>query len=121
MDIIAVALVGLTMTAYQPVAKQTDSSPTWTSEGDRTTKHGVAVSQDMLADGRVKYGDVLYIDGVGYRVVNDCMNKRHVNRIDVLVFTHAEERRIGTRSGITVWRISNGKTNSKLQAFNRTR
>ena len=109
MDLLAVALVGLTLTSYQPIAKQTDSSPTWTSIGDRTTKFGVAVSQDMLADGRVKYGDVLYIEGVGYRVVNDCMNKRHTNRIDVLVFTYAEEKRIGTRK-VGVWRITDGKS-----------
>lgn len=87
----------LTTTSYRPVPAQTDSSPTWTSIGDRTTKFGVAVSQDMLADGRVKYGDVLYIPGVGNRVVNDCMNKRHRNSIDILVFTHVEERKFGTR------------------------
>lgn len=87
----------LTATSYRPVPGQTDSSPTWTSIGDRTTKYGVAVSQDMLADGRVKYGDVLFIPGVGNRIVNDCMNARHRNRIDILVFTPAEEKRFGVR------------------------
>ncbi len=95
----------MTLTSYQPVAKQTDSSPTWTSIGDRTTKYGVAVSQDMLKDGRVKYGDTIYIEGYGARVVNDCMNKRYTNRVDLLVFTHAEEKRIGTRQNVKVWRI----------------
>lgn len=95
----AILLGVLTVTSYQPIPAQTDASPTWTSIGDRTTKFGVAVSQDMLKDGRIQYGDVLYIPGVlhPYRVVNDCMNARLRNSIDLLVFTHAEERRVGTR------------------------
>ena len=106
MVIEAVLLGFLTVTSYRPLANQTDSSPTWTSIGDRTTKFGVAVSQDMLKDGRVKYGDVLLVEGYGYRVVNDCMAVRHKNRIDLLVFTHAEEKRVGTRQ-LKVWRIKN--------------
>jgi 3D (Asp-Asp-Asp) domain-containing protein len=104
----------VTLTSYQPVAKQTDSSPTWTSIGDRTTMFGVAVSQDMLRDGRVKYGDILIVEGMKQaRVVNDCMNKRYTNRIDILVFTHNEEKKIGVRKGIKIWRIDyeqEGKT-----------
>lgn len=92
-----ILLGALTVTSYRPVPGQTDASPTWTSIGDRTTKFGVAVSQDMLADGRVKYGDVLYIPGYGLRVVNDCMNARHRNRVDLLVFTYDEEKIIGER------------------------
>jgi 3D (Asp-Asp-Asp) domain-containing protein len=107
-SLLAVFIATATLTAYQPVAKQTDDSPTWTSEGDRTTKHGVAVSQDMLRDGRVHYGDIILIEGYGMRVVNDCMNKRHKNRIDILVFTHREEQRIGTRPNVKVWRIDYG-------------
>ncbi len=96
----------VTLTSYQPIATQTDDSPTWTSEGDRTTKYGVAVSQDMLKDGRVKYGDILIIEGMKQpRVVNDCMNKRYKNRIDVLVFTTKEEHSIGTRHNVKVWRL----------------
>lgn len=103
MTVSAIALAVI-LTGYQPVSKQTDSSPTWTSIGDRTTKFGVAVSQDLLADGRVKYGDVLYIPGFGYRVVNDCMNARHRNRVDILVFTQAEEKKVGVRK-ITVYKL----------------
>lgn len=93
----AILLGVLTVTSYRPVASQTDSSPTWTSIGDRTTKFGCAVSQDLLKSGAVHYGDVLYIEGYGKRVVNDTMNKRHTNHVDLLVFTHGEEKVIGTR------------------------
>lgn len=110
----------MTITSYQPVAKQTDSSPTWTSIGDRTTMFGVAVSQDMLRSKQVKYGDVLYIEGVGMRVVNDCMNARYTQRLDVLVFTYAEEKRIGTRR-LQVWRVYEKEPKASLSRTSRVK
>lgn len=99
MTVVSAVLLGLlTVTSYRPVPEQTDSSPTWTSIGDRTTKYGCAVSQDLLASGKVKYGDVLWISGYGYRVVNDTMNSRHKRHVDLLVFTHEEETRIGVQA-----------------------
>lgn len=74
--------------------------------------YGVAVSQDMLKDGRVHYGDVLYIPGYGRRIVNDAMGltectkwvdhecivrKPILNSIDLLVFTRDEEKQVGVR------------------------
>lgn len=101
---IELVALAVTLTAYQPIPSQTDSSPTWTSIGDRTTKFGCAVSQDLLKSGRVKYGDVLHVPGWGYRVVNDTMNARHTNAVDLLVFTLAEEKKVGVRR-ITVYKL----------------
>ena len=42
MTLLAIFVATVTITSYQPVVSQTDSSPTWTSIGDRTTKYGVA-------------------------------------------------------------------------------
>lgn len=96
--LIKLILLGtMTLTSYRPIAEQTDSSPTYTSIGDRTTKFGCAVSQDMLKSGLVSYGDVLYIPGYGYRIVNDTMNARHRNHVDLLVNTHEEEKAVGVR------------------------
>lgn len=109
---IIICLIGtLQVTGYQSVPAQTDDSPTWTSIGDRTTMFGCAISQDLLETKRVKYGDILYIEGHGYRVVNDCMGrfahykvprkggtahifKRQLMSIDLFCRTHAEEHRI---------------------------
>lgn len=115
--IIKLLLLGsLQVTSYQPIAKQTDSSPTWTSIGDRTTKFGVAVSQDLLKSGKVHYGDVLLIEGYGMRVVNDTMNPRHSASVDMLVFTRDEEKMIGTRH-LKVWLIKNDRS-AKLPGLN---
>lgn len=111
-EILIVFLGIMPTTSYQPIKAQTDNSPTWTSNGDRTTKYGVAVSQDLLESGEVRYGDILKIEGIrGLRVVNDCMAVRHKRSVDILVFTHAEEKRIGVRR-CKIWRIrenGNGK------------
>lgn len=101
----------LMVTSYQAKPEQTrpeciDRHHCETATGDGITRSGVAVSQDMLRDGRVKYGDILYVQGFGYRVVNDCMGLyKHengvmvpiTNSIDLLVFTDAAERHVGTR------------------------
>jgi 3D (Asp-Asp-Asp) domain-containing protein len=101
----ALLLGTLTITSYRPVPAQTDASPTWTSIGDRTTKFGCAVSQDLLKSGKIHYGDILYIEGYGTKVVNDTMHPRHKNAIDMLVFTHDEEKAVGTRH-LKVWKLS---------------
>lgn len=92
----------LQVTSYRPVAEQTDSSPTWTSIGDRTTKFGIAVSQDLLKSRKVHYGDVLCVENYGCRMVNDTMHPRHKNAVDMLVFTYNEEKQVGTRF-LKVW------------------
>lgn len=95
----------MTLTSYRPIAEQTDDSPTYTSIGDRTTKFGCAVSQDLLKDGLVAYGDVLYVPGYGFRIVNDTMNARHKKHVDLLVFTHNEEKAVGVRH-LKVFKVS---------------
>lgn len=92
----------LQVTSYRAVPEQTspeciDKWHCMTSVGDLPSEQGVAVSQDLLKTGRVHYGDVLLIEGYGYRIVNDTMNRRHKNAIDIFVYSKQEERRIGTR------------------------
>lgn len=91
--VLTAILIGtLNVTSYRSVPEQTDSSPYITSIGDRVGTHGVAVSQDLLKNGTVKYGDWLYLDGIGFRKVNDCMNIRHKNRVDVWLPTYEKEK-----------------------------
>jgi 3D (Asp-Asp-Asp) domain-containing protein len=114
-----VILLGvLTVTSYRPVADQTKPECTGrfhctTSIDDGVTRYGVAVSQDLLASGRVHYGEVLLVPGYGYRVVNDCMGRvRHqggksipiTNAIDLMVLTRNEEKEVGTRK-LTIYKM----------------
>lgn len=100
----------MAVTAYRSIPSQTDSSPNYTSIGDRTHKGGVAVSRDLLTrwKGPLNYGDYIYVDGMGIYQVNDCMgdttydkvtHKRYKIRqhIDIWVASHDEEKKVGTQ------------------------
>ncbi len=106
--IVELLLLGtLTATSYRAVPEQTkpsctDRSHCETANGDNVSELGVAISQDFLDSGIVHFGDCLYIDGVGFRIVNDCMHRRHKRCVDVFVYTYAEEKKFGTRH-LKVW------------------
>lgn len=96
--LVALTMLGnYTVTSYRSVPEQTDSSPFITSIGEKVNKSGVAVSQDLLKSGKLHYGDIIYIQGVGLKVVNDTMHPRIKNHIDVWVRTYREEKKFGTK------------------------
>lgn len=92
---VTIFIGNLTVTSYRSVPAQTDDSPFHTSTGEHVCKHGVAVSQDLLKKngGNLEYGDYVYIEGIGIKVVNDAMNKRWTNRMDVYVSSLDEEKK----------------------------
>jgi 3D (Asp-Asp-Asp) domain-containing protein len=98
-----IILIGiLQVTSYQPVPQQTRAGcngihDCFTSVGDVPTKFGAAASQDLLANGTLHYGDPIYVQGIGWRIINDTMNPRHRNAIDVMVWTRGDEHAIGVR------------------------
>ena len=95
---IVVTLIGnMTVTSYRSVPEQTDSSPFVTSTGERTHKNGVAVSQDLLKSGAIKYGDILFVEGYGFKVANDTMHPRMKNHIDMWVESYEQEKAVGVK------------------------
>ena len=86
----------VTVTMYQPVARQTDSTPNILADGTRI-RVGEASNYKFIADSRnllrrwggwLDYGDFILLKGTdgkdGVYQVRDTMNKRYVNRIDIL-------------------------------------
>lgn len=105
--VLAALLIGkVVVTSYRSVPNQTDSSPYYTSIGEHVHPHGVALSRDLLKrwGGPIDYGDTIYVEGIGLKVVNDCMNERYTNRVDVWVATYDDEKRINVKRG-RVWLI----------------
>ena len=86
----------VTVTMYHPVRGQTDSTPNILADGTRikTDKASnykfIAVSRNLLKrwGGWLDYGDFILLKGTdgkdGVYQVRDTMNKRYVNRIDIL-------------------------------------
>lgn len=91
----AILIGNLQVTAYRSTPNQTDSSPWLTSIGERVTVRGLAVSPDLLKKngGPLDYGDLVYVEGTGYRFVNDVMHPRHKRAIDMWVPTYQEEKK----------------------------
>ena len=88
--------MNVTVTMYQPVRYQTDSTPNILADGTRIRVHKasdykfIAVSRNLLKrfGGWLDYGDFVLLMGThnkdGVYQVRDTMNKRFVNRIDIL-------------------------------------
>ena len=86
----------VTVTMYHPVRSQTDSTPNILADGTRIRVHKaseyrfIAVSRNLLKrhGGFLEYGDFIVLKGTGQKdgvyQVKDTMNKRFVNRIDIL-------------------------------------
>ena len=86
----------VTVTMYHPVRSQTDSTPNILADGTRIRVHKaseyrfIAVSRNLLKThgGFLEYGDFVILKGTdgkdGVYQVRDTMNKRWVNRIDIL-------------------------------------
>lgn len=87
-------ITNATVTSYRSIKSQTDNSPFYTSIGEHTNVHGVAVSQDLLKQngGPLSYGDLVYVEKIGYKFVNDCMAKRMHNHIDIWVEEYSQEK-----------------------------
>jgi 3D (Asp-Asp-Asp) domain-containing protein len=104
--IVPLLLGNLILTSYRSIPAQTDSTPFITADGSHVTPYGCALSRDLLVrwGGPVDYGDIVYVEGFGFRVVNDCMNARHKNRIDLWVRSYETERAIGVQKK-KVWLI----------------
>ena len=92
----------VTVTMYQPVRYQTDSTPNILADGTRIrTKEAsnykfIAVSRNLLKrwGGFLDYGDFVLLKGTDHKdgvyQVRDTMNKRWVNRIDILESVHVK-------------------------------
>lgn len=137
-NILVIVFIGnLTFTSYQSVPNQTDSTPFHTSTGERVFNGGAAISQDRLCGAcrklhkrcqrpenptKIHYGDCLYLEGIGFRIVNDCMGKfkrykirtkdgkrtlfkKQTNWIDVWVPSQAAEKEFHKSKGIRQYKV----------------
>jgi 3D (Asp-Asp-Asp) domain-containing protein len=108
-----VLLSTVTVTSYRPVPAQTKPECTsyyhcQTASGENVNEGGVAVSQDLLKSGVLRFGDYVYIEKYGLKRVNDTMNARHRMSIDIFVKEKIDEKRIGVRH-LKLWKVGERK------------
>jgi 3D (Asp-Asp-Asp) domain-containing protein len=86
----------VTVTIYHPVPGQTDSTPNIVASGKKINikkaryYRYIAVSRDLHVrwGGPLSFGEIVYLEGAGdlsgYYIVEDTMNARFKNRVDIL-------------------------------------
>lgn len=135
--LVSIFLGNLTFTSYRSVPDQTDSSPFHTSTGERVFNGGAAISQDRLCGAcrrlhkrckrpenptKIHYGDCLYLEGIGFKIVNDCMGKtkrykirtkngmktlyqKQMNWVDIWVPMYKDEKQFHRTKGIRQYKV----------------
>ncbi|MFQ6077927.1 MAG: hypothetical protein ACE5NJ_02150, partial [Thermodesulfobacteriota bacterium] len=86
------------VTAYNPVGSQTDSSPLITASNKRVRVGMVALSRDLEREFGFRFGDTVYLNGLGRFVFEDRMHRRKRRHVDILMLNPVDARRFGVKS-----------------------
>ena len=87
----------VTVTAYNPSEDQTDSDPLIAASMRKVRSGTIAVSRDLFDQGWV-FGRKVRIEGLGIFEINDLMNKRYTQRIDIFMWDEAQAKRFGKKN-----------------------
>lgn len=87
-DVSIHTIKNVTVTSYTNSVEETDSTPNITATNRLVYEGSCAVSQDLFKK-TIFPGDIIYVKKLNqYFIVEDTMNKRHTNAIDIFVFKH---------------------------------
>ena len=87
-------VLNVTVTAYTPRARETDSTPQFTAIMSRSRPgYTAAVSRDLIN----YLGRKIYIEGVGVFKLEDVMNRRYRQRIDLMFGSVKAAREFGVK------------------------
>ena len=100
----------ITITSYNNEVKQTDNTPNIMASNRLVYEGAVAISRDLKTKYNLKWGDLIYIDTLQrYFVIEDLMNERFKNRIDIFSFDKEWSLRLHLKSQrITIYKIKRG-------------
>ncbi len=108
--------INVTATAYNSIASQTSSTPNITAWGDSLVPgmKCVAVSRNLIALG-IKHNTQIRIEGLdGIYIVNDKMNKKWKNRIDIYMGKDvAKAKEWGKKKKKIYYRVKKDSVNIK--------
>ena len=97
-DAVWMRVIPVKVTAYNPVRSQTDNSPLITASNKRVRVGMVALSRDLEREFGFRFGDAVYLYGIGRFVFEDRMHRRKRRHVDILMFNPTEARKFGVKS-----------------------
>ncbi|WFS62543.1 hypothetical protein LF599_18100 [Pseudodesulfovibrio thermohalotolerans] len=87
----------VTVTAYNPSTDQCDDDPLIAASMRKVRSGTIAVSRDLFDQGWV-FGRKVRIEGYGIFEINDLMNKRYHQRIDIFMWDESRAREFGRKN-----------------------
>ena len=87
----------VTVTAYNPTTSQCDEDPLIAASMRKVRLGTIAVSRDLFDQGWV-FGRKVRIEGLGIFEINDLMNKRFTQRIDIFMWDEGKARQFGKKN-----------------------
>jgi len=115
--------IPVTVTAYNPVPEQTDSTPFQTASMQMVREGIVALSRDLEYEYDLQFGDKIYliIDGkeFGPFEFQDRMNRRFKKRVDIFMWKEADAWKFGKQKGALS--IKKMDTRSKIEVINESK
>jgi 3D (Asp-Asp-Asp) domain-containing protein len=93
----------VTATAYSPTPEECDNTPFITASGRRVRPGIIALSRDIEREFGVRFGDVLYLEGLGYYQFQDRMHRRWKRRVDIFHTTKQEAENFGLLRNVRVY------------------
>jgi len=87
----------VTVTAYNPSTDQCDADPLIAASMRKVRSGTIAVSRDLFNQGWV-FGRKVRIEGLGIFEINDLMNKRYTQRIDIFMWDEDRAKEFGRKN-----------------------
>jgi 3D (Asp-Asp-Asp) domain-containing protein len=87
------------LTAYNADPRQTDSTPTITASGKKVRHGYCALSRDLEAKYNLKFGDRIWVNGLGILRFEDRMHQRKRRQVDIFMWDYRNAIEFGIRHG----------------------
>lgn len=87
----------VTVSAYNPLSNQTDSTPLITASNKRVQEGFCAVSRDLEEQLKLKFGDLIHLDGIGTCEFQDRMSRRKKLQIDLFMWEEKDAIKFGIK------------------------
>lgn len=92
--------IPVSVSAYNPLVGQTDSTPFITASMQRVRSGIIALSRDIEKSFGLEFGDKVHLLGLGTFEFQDRMNKRWKRRADVFMWSKKAALRFGRQQAV---------------------